>query len=173
MKHNARKLLAVILALAMLLSTFAMAEDGMTELGMDQPIEIEGELGGEGEDAPQTPEGEIEIEPEEGGDAPEGDLDLAVGEDLALDLDGESLETFEEALAPVTEAAMNTVSGSGTKSDPKVVTTWDELNNELSGAKPADETDKTPPITSWQMMSLLHLHKVPSRWPRAAMSCRT
>jgi len=79
----------------------------MPELGMDQPIEIEGEVGADGDT--QAPEGELEIDMDEAEGLPDGDVDPEGGEelDLSLDLDGESLETFEEALAPETEAAMN------------------------------------------------------------------
>jgi len=111
-KRNARKLTALILVLAMLLSFVAVAEDDLTELGMDQPIEIEGEVVDEGETGDdgdtQEQEGEFEIEMDEAEGLPDGEVDPEGGElDLSLDLDGEALETGEEELAPVTEEAMN------------------------------------------------------------------
>lgn len=83
MKQNARKLTALILVLAMLLSAFgmALAEDIMPELGMDQPIEIEGGTGNNGDT--QGQEGELEFDMDEG----EGLDGVALDEDAALDGD--------------------------------------------------------------------------------------
>ena len=153
MKHNARKLLAVILVLAMVLSFVAVAEDGLTELGTDQPIEIEG--GFEGEDQTgndgdtQAPEGELEIDMDEAEGLPDGAIDPEGGEDLPIDLDGEALETFEEALAPETEAAMNDVQSKGTEGNPYLITGSDAYNGLVKalgpdGEKRDDEDVKNP-----------------------------
>ena len=119
MKHNARKLLALVMAL--LLSVFALAEDGMQEIGTDEIVEIgggtgnggesvggavtgDGEIvGGEGDPADELalaldadPAGEVSLALD--GDAPEGIVDPE-GEGLALALDAE--------LAPETDMADN------------------------------------------------------------------
>ena len=108
MKGNARKLLALVMALAMLLSVFAAAEDIGQEIDLGGEIVIEGE---EGDDT-QGEGGEQGLELGEGVDAPDGDLELALGEDLDLDLNDLSLDSLEgEALPPETELAMNAGEG--------------------------------------------------------------
>ena len=105
MKRNARKVMALVMALAMLLSVFAAAEDIGQEIDLGGEIVIEGGLEGE----TQGEGGEQDLELDEGVDAPDGDLELALGEDLDLDLNDLSLDSLEgEALPPETELAMNT-----------------------------------------------------------------
>jgi hypothetical protein len=89
MKHNVRRLLALATVLAMLLSLFAVAEDGMTEMGMDQPIEIEGGTGNNGDT--QGQEGELEFDMDEGErlDGVTLDEDAALDGDAALTLDAQ------------------------------------------------------------------------------------
>ena len=89
----------------------------------------------------QGEEGELEIDMDEGEGLPDGENDPKGGElELDLDLEGERLETGEEELAPVTEAAMN----AGTQADPIVVTTWSDLKDKLSGNAPSGESDQNP-----------------------------
>jgi len=112
MKRNARKVMALVMALAMLLSVFAAAEDIGQEIDLGGEIVIEGglegETQGEGGNDIQVEEGEQDIELDEGVDAPDGEPELALGEDLDLDLNDLSLDTLEgEALPPETELAMN------------------------------------------------------------------
>ena len=90
---------------------------------------------------PRGEEGELEIDMDEGEGLPDGENDPEGGElELDLDLEGERLETGEEELAPVTEAAMN----AGTQADPIVVTTWSDLKDKLSGNAPSGESDQNP-----------------------------
>jgi len=122
MKHTARKLLALVMALAMLLSTFAVAEDGRQWIiGADGPIELDGEMG----DGTGDPTDGMEIAMDrddgltDGSKVPAEGLDLgldgnlAIDLDMDLDLDGEGLESLEGELFPVTEAAMNAGGDSG------------------------------------------------------------
>ena len=135
--------------LAMLLSFFAVAEDGMTEIGLDQPIEIEGEVVGDGET--RDGEGEPEIEMDEAEGLPDGDLDPEGGDiDLALDLDGAALETDEEALAPETGEAMmdGPSTPTGTETNPFLVTDWDvfaqDVTNNSDKKTVGTEGEKSP-----------------------------
>ena len=106
MKHNARKLLALLLALTMLLSMFAVASGEQDIIDLGGEIVIEGETDTDGEtqgDAPDEEGGvELELDGDEG--LPDGEVDPAGGEDLnlGLDLNGAALESNEEALAPET-----------------------------------------------------------------------
>ena len=150
MRHNAHKLLALVMALAMLLSFFAVAEDGMTDLGMDEPIEIldevvdEGETGNDGDT--QAPEGELEIELDEGEGLPDGAIDPEGGEDLdlGLDLNSAALEIGEEELAPVTEAAMNAAGDVKSAVTAIEVNGWNELVANINSNPPAGEDKDNP-----------------------------
>lgn len=150
MRHNAHKLLALVMALAMLLSFFAVAEDGMTDLGMDEPIEIldevvdKGETGNDGDT--QAPEGELEIELDEGEGLPDGAIDPEGGEDLdlGLDLNSAALEIGEEELAPVTEAAMNAAGDGKSAATAIEVNGWNELVANINSNPPAGEDKDNP-----------------------------
>ena len=108
MKGNARKVMALVMALAMLLSVFATAEDVGQEIDLGGEIVIEGGLEGE----TQGEGGEQDLELGAGVDAPDGEPELALGEDLDLDLNDLSLDSLEgEALPPETELAMNAGEG--------------------------------------------------------------
>lgn len=109
MKHDAHRLLALAMALAMLLSAFALADDGRLEIEMDGDFVIETEVSG-GDDA-QGREGEVEIELDAGEDAPDAAMDFEAGAEIDLnpDLDGVGLESNEAAPAPETGAAAGTV----------------------------------------------------------------
>lgn len=107
MKRNARRLLALVIGLALLVSLFAVAEDGGQEavdLGVDIVIDAEtGTADGivtDGGIIVENEAGELEIEPEgvaTPGDG--GDLDLDLG------LNGTGLESNAEALAPTIDKA--------------------------------------------------------------------
>jgi len=114
MRHTVHKLLAMLLALAMLLSVFAVAEnDTQAIVGADGPIE----LGSEAVDDIQDPADGLEIVTDagdgllEGIEVPADDPDLGLDGNLAIDLedglDGAALESLEGELAPETEVAMN------------------------------------------------------------------
>ena len=128
MEHNARKLLALLLALTMLLSMFAVASGEQDIIDLGGEIVIEGETDTDGEtqgDAPDEEGGvELELDGDEG--LPDGEVDPAGGEDLnlGLDLNGVALESDEAALAPETEAAMNA-------GDPTVISLWADLKTAL------------------------------------------
>ena len=116
MKLNARKLLALVMALAMLLSVFAAAEDigqaidlgGEIVIGGEEGDDTQGEGGEQDLELGEGMEGEQDIELGADVDTLDGDLELALGEDLDLDLNNLSLDTLEgEALPPETELAMN------------------------------------------------------------------
>ena len=108
MKHCAWKLLTLTMALAMLPSSFALTKDGLPELTIDGPIEIEGKIGGvDGDTQNQSGELEIVLDGSEG--LPDLGADPGVGNlDLNLDLEAESLELVGEALAPATNIAVDT-----------------------------------------------------------------
>ena len=92
MKQNTRRMLALVMALAMMMSAFALAEE--------VPVEVEGEPGIGGE--LQGLEGDVDIDLDMGEDI----LDLETEGELSLDLNG-GLELSAETLAPVTGVAMN------------------------------------------------------------------
>ena len=133
MKHCAWKLLTLTMALAMLPSSFALTKDGLPELTIDGPIEIEGKIGGvDGDTQNQSGELEIVLDGSEG--LPDLGADPGVGNlDLNLDLEAESLELVGEALAPATNIAVDT---------PETVSTWAGLQAALNGAPKADESTK-------------------------------
>ena len=131
MKHCAWKLLALVMALAMLPSPFALTEDGMPELTIDGPIEIEGKIGGADGDA-QNQLGELEIVLDGSEAMPDLGADPGVGNlDLNLDLEAGSLELVGEALAPATNDT------------PETVSTWAELQDALNEAPKEDESTKS------------------------------
>jgi len=82
MKHDVRRLLALAMVLAMLLSAFALADDGRLEIELDA-----------------------------GEDAPDATMDFEAGAEIDLnpDLDGVGLESNKAALAPEAGAAAGTV----------------------------------------------------------------
>ena len=117
MKHNARKLLAMVLALAMALSALAMAE-GVT-------VEIEGEAGFDASSGAPAGEVAIDLNLGDGVPGPEGGL--------SLDLDGGRLEYAGEASGQANGNG-TTANGSGTQDDPITVRSWDGLHDGLSEA---------------------------------------
>jgi len=156
MKHTTHKLLALLLVLAMLTSVFAVAEDGAQAIvGAEGPIE----LGGEAVDDVQDPMDGLEIATDAGDgitdgvleleDGPDLDMNIDLGADLELDLDleGETLETLEGELAPVTEVAMNDGEPDGTEQNPYPVTNWGTFAQDLAFGekKRANESKEFPP----------------------------
>ena len=140
MKRNGRRLMALVMAMAMLLSVFAVTEDGMQEIGMDEIVEIDEAIGGgESDDGAVTGDGEIVV----GEGDPADELSLELGADPAgeasLALDGDAPEgivdpegegqalALDAELASVTEEAMNAGEGGTSESDAIEIGTWDAL----------------------------------------------
>ncbi len=152
MEHTVHKLVVMLLSFAMLLSVFAVAEDGTQAIaGADSPIEMSGET----IDGTQEPAGGMEIALDAGDGLsdgivdPEGDLDLGMNGSLTIDLDtdleGEGLETLEAELPPQTGEATN-AAGDGTQANPFQIGTWEQLNNELgsNGSQKPGEANGDP-----------------------------
>ena len=103
MRHNARRLMSLVMVLAMLLSVFGFAEEGMQEIGMDEIVGIAGEaVGGEAVEGEAGSGGEavggaVGDDGEIVGDAdPAGEVSLELGADpageVSLALDGDAPE---------------------------------------------------------------------------------
>ena len=143
MKRNARKLSALVIGLALLMSMFAVAESGgqeIIDLGGD--IVIDGGVGTAGGSVTDDgPQGALEIEMDAGEGLPDGGIDPAgapdLSLDLGLDLNGAALESNAEALAPVTDAAM-------LADDAVEVSDWATLSANLGGDAPSGETQDNP-----------------------------